>query len=224
MGYRLLADCQLQESPSSVGDIVRCMSLAHIKLCEGQGAEMTWTETPSLELTIEDAFQIYALKTSPAFEAALYSGLRLAGEMEPYEQLVPAFCYHLGVGFQILNDLKDWTGDHNNKLIRGQDVIAMRPTLLLALAFQGANSKQRQTLQQILTEKTCFPEKRLEELKQIFSDAEVFSQVNLLLAKCRFQAEQLADQVEPESLKQFLLFLVDTVLSPEEELASEPLS
>merc|ERR1711916_160656 len=68
------------------------MSQAHLKLCDGQGAEMAWERRPTLELAPIDALQIYALKTSPAFEAALYSGLRMAGPMDEYEELVPLFC------------------------------------------------------------------------------------------------------------------------------------
>src|SRR5207249_2665668 len=79
-----------------------------------------------------------ALKTAPAFEAALYAGLRLAGPAEAYEKMVGEFSKHLGIAFQILNDLKDWDGDSDNKLLAGQDVLAARPTLLLALALEGS--------------------------------------------------------------------------------------
>jgi geranylgeranyl pyrophosphate synthase len=52
----------------------------------------------------------------------------------------------LGVAFQIINDLKDWEGDDNNKLIDGQDALAARPTLLLALALRAASPEQREDL------------------------------------------------------------------------------
>ena len=70
--------------------------------CDGQGAEMAWLAAPQQHLTPLDALQIYALKTSPAFEAALYAGLRMAGPVAAYEEMVPQFCRQLGVGFQIL--------------------------------------------------------------------------------------------------------------------------
>src|SRR5207302_3676051 len=53
---------------------------------------------------------------------------------------------NLGVAFQILNDLKDWDGDSDNKVVVGQDVIAARPTLLLALALEGSSPAQREEL------------------------------------------------------------------------------
>jgi geranylgeranyl diphosphate synthase, type II len=217
LGYRLLAECQVEEDPSAVGDIVQRMSQAHIKLCEGQGAEMAWTSQPSMDLTPLDAMQIYALKTSPAFEAALYAGLRLAGDIAPYEEMIPAFCRHLGVGFQILNDLKDWRGDVSNKVITGQDAMALRPTLLLAMALKGANSQQRDTLERILQGDPESPLQRLNLLKQIFEQTDVFSQAEMLVDKSRERAESLVEQVEPESLQQYLYFLIDTVLASEED-------
>lgn len=218
LGYRLLAECQVADDPAAVGDIVQRMSQAHIKLCEGQGAEMAWSSQPSLDLTPLDAMQIYALKTSPAFEAALYAGLRLSGDMAPYEEMVPAFCRHLGVGFQILNDLKDWRGDVGNKVITGQDAMALRPTLLLAMAIKGANSQQRNTLERILQGDPESPLQRMNLLKQIFEQTDVFSQAEMLVEKSRERAESLVEKVEPESLQQYLYFLIDTVLAPEDEV------
>ncbi len=216
MGYRLLAECRVEQDPNAVNDIVHRMSQAHIKLCEGQGAEMSWTANPSLELSPLDAMQIYALKTSPAFEAALYSGVRLAGDASQYEKMIPAFSRHLGVGFQILNDLKDWRGDVRNKVITGQDAMALRPTLLLALAIEGADETQQEILESVLRG-DAGPLERMERLKQVFEQLDVFSQADQLVEKSRERAETLADEVQPDSLRQFLYFLVDTVLAPEEE-------
>ena len=64
--------------------------------------------------------------------------MRLAGAVEKYEKMIADFSRNVGVAFQILNDIKDWTGDEDNKLVAGQDVLAARPTLLLALALEGS--------------------------------------------------------------------------------------
>ena len=95
--------------------------------------------------------KIYALKTSPAFEAALYAGLRMAGPVDQYESMIPVFSRHLGVGFQILNDLKDWRGDDDNKLVAGQDALSLRPTVLLAMAWEAADDAQRLELKSLLS-------------------------------------------------------------------------
>lgn len=216
LGYRLLNSCRADFGAEVACDVTDRMSQAHIKLCDGQGAEMAWQQRPTLELTPLDALQIYALKTSPAFEAALYSGLRMAGPMDKYEELVPAFCRHLGVGFQVLNDLKDWRGDSNNKLVAGQDAQALRPTVMLALAIEAATPEQRTELQEIIDMEST-DEFRGPRLKRLFEQTGVFEKADALVEKSRARAETLADNVENEKLRQLLYFLVDTVLAPEDD-------
>src|SRR5882724_5056804 len=79
LGYRLVSREKQALSGDVVADILDRMSDAHLKLSEGQGAELLWRDAQDKTLTALDALKIYALKTAPAFDAALYSGLRLAG-------------------------------------------------------------------------------------------------------------------------------------------------
>jgi geranylgeranyl pyrophosphate synthase len=220
VGYRLLNSVRDELGADVACDILDRMASAHVKLCDGQGAEMAWQGSPSLEMPPLDALQIYALKTAPAFEAALHSGLRMAGSIDQYREMIPAFARHLGVGFQILNDLKDWQGDDHNKLIAGQDALALRPTILLALAVQGASETQRAKLEEIL--KSTEPaELRFDRLRHLFHECGAFDKAEALVEKSRDRAEALADEVQPDELRQLLYFLVDTVLAHEEP-KSEP--
>lgn len=214
LGYKLVNSCRGDLGPDVACDIIESMSNAHIRLCDGQGAEMAWKDAPDWGMTALDALQIYALKTSPAFEAALYAGLRMAGSMEKYHELVPQFCRQVGVGFQILNDLKDWDGDTNNKLVAGQDALSLRPTVLLALALQAASSHQKQELREIL-ESSGEDVLRLARLRRIFSETGAFQAAEQLVEKSRARAEALADGVECEALRKLLYFFIDTVLTEE---------
>ena len=216
LGYRLVNNGRHTLGADVSSDIVDSMAAAHIKLCDGQGAEMAWNNRPDWTLSPLDALQIYALKTSPAFEAALFAGLRLAGPITPYGDLIPQFCRQLGVGFQILNDLHDWKGDQNNKLVAGQDALALRPTLLLALALKGASDAQRRELREIL-ENPGEDGSRLGRLRRIFTSTGAFEQTTSLVDKSRARAEALADEAPVDAVRQLLYFLVDTVLSEEEE-------
>ena len=220
LGYQLLNSCRADFDAETACDVSERMAQAHIKLCDGQGAEMAWETRPTLDLTPLDALQIYALKTSPAFEAALYSGLRMAGPLGDYEDMGPKFCRHLGVGFQVLNDLKDWRGDSNNKLLAGQDAQALRPTVMLALAIEAASEEQRKELQEIL-DLSPTDEFRAPRLRRLYEQLGVFEKAEALVDKSRARAEALADDVENDQLRQLLYFLVDTVLAPEEDEAPE---
>jgi geranylgeranyl pyrophosphate synthase len=227
LGYRLINSGRGELGADVSSDILDRMASAHVKLCDGQGAEMAWNTSavgaglragPSLEVTPLDALQIYALKTSPAFEAALYAGLRMAGSVEQYDEMIPQFCRHLGVGFQILNDLKDWQGDDDNKLLAGQDALALRPTVLLALALQNADDELKAEIEDAITGVDA-PVFRIARLRRIFDRCKVFEKAETLVDKSRDRAEALADEVEPVELRKLLYFLVDTILAPNEQPA-----
>ena len=103
----------------------------------------------------------------------------------------------------------------------GQDAMALRPTLLLAMAIKAASPEQRTILENVLKGDPDSPLQRLELLKLIFEQTDAFNQAEMLVEKSRERAEALADAVQPESLRHYLYFLIDTVLAPEEG-AAEP--
>lgn len=226
LGYRLVSRERKVLGGDATADILDRLSDAHLKLSEGQGAELLWRDARDKQLTALDALKIYALKTAPAFDAALYAGLRLAGPAETYEKTVAEFSRHLGVAFQILNDLKDWEGDSDNKLVAGQDVLAGRPTLLLALALEGLTGGERAALLALLHHEPQPGEDaaaRVAKVRSLFERAQVFAKAEKLVEKSRARAEAVADAVEPIELRELLYYLVDTVLERQPPIASEAL-
>ncbi len=224
LGYHLVNSARDEIGAEAACDILDRMSQAHIKLCDGQGAEMAFQNSPDWSLTPLDALQIYALKTSPAFEAALYAGIRLAEKTEEYQKMIAPFCRHLGVGFQVLNDLKDWRGDDNNKLITGQDALALRPTILLALTLQSASKAEKSEISALLSEENDAtpPALKISNLRAIFENHNVFVKAEALVEKSRAKAEALADDVESIAFRQLLYFLIETVLAEDEPVPIDP--
>ncbi len=222
LGYRLVSRDRKELGGDCTADVLNKMSEAHLKLSEGQGAELLWRGAIDKALTPLDALKVYALKTAPAFEAALYAGLRLAGPADAYEKTVAEFSKNLGVAFQILNDLKDWDGDGDNKLVAGQDVLSARPTLLLALALEGSRPAEKEELLALLhlpASGGCEPsghpqaaEERVARVRRLFEKAQVFAKAEKLVEKYRARAEAVADEVEPAELRELLYYLVDSVL------------
>jgi geranylgeranyl diphosphate synthase, type II len=235
LGYRLVSRERRALGGDVVADVLDRLSDAHLKLSEGQGAELLWRDATDKALTALDALKIYALKTAPAFDAALYAGLRLAGPAECYEKMVADFSRHLGVAFQILNDLGDWDGDRDNKIVAGQDVLAGRPTLLLALALDGGLAgADRDELLALLHRRDRPLNGQAVELvgrvRRLFDKAQVFAKADKLVEKYRARCEAIADDVEPAELRELLYYLVDTVLErpaptpPEDAAGLVPLS
>lgn len=214
LGYRLIHTAT-DLDPAVAMDVANSMSTAHIRLCDGQGAEMSWQQSPDWNITPLDALQIYSLKTSPAFEAALYAGLRMAKHEFACSVEVSNFCRHLGVAFQILNDLKDWQGDLDNKLKSGQDALALRPTVLLALALKDADAEQKKTLQEILSgDMNHLPEEsRVDKMRAIFNSCGVFDKAETLVERSQERAEKIVTEIADDRIQSLLQFFVETVLS-----------
>ncbi len=222
LGYRLVSRDRKALGADKAADILDKLADAHIKLSEGQGAELLWRDSPDKSITPLDALKIYALKTSPAFEAALYCGARLAGDVEAHEKNIVDFSRNLGVAFQILNDLKDWTEDEDNKLVMGQDVLSARPTLLLALALEALPAQEKFELLNLVTaaREHTQPDDNaaptVNRVKSLYHRAKVFTKAEALIEKYRARAEAIADTIEIQPFRELLYYLVDSVLEKTE--------
>jgi len=215
MGYRLISRESKVLGSEVVADILDCLADAHLRLSEGQGAELLWRDAQEKRLKPLDALKIYALKTAPAFEAALFSGARLAGPIDKYVEPLKQFARNLGVAFQIINDLNDWDGDDHNKLAAGGDILGGRPTVLWSLALEGlAPAKQEELLSLASQESngTRSVPTTLDRVRQLYEEAGVFDKATRLIEKHQERAEKIADEVQPEELRALLYYLIDSVL------------
>ncbi|MFN9916598.1 MAG: polyprenyl synthetase family protein, partial [Pirellulaceae bacterium] len=146
LGYRIITRQAAGLGESRMLQILDGLAHAHTRLAEGQGAELLWRDRSDKRLTPVDALKIYALKTAPAFEAALLTGIRLAGEPAELVAAIRLFSRNVGIAFQILNDLQDWSEDHRNKGAAGGDILGGRPTLVLALALDALDRPDQECL------------------------------------------------------------------------------
>jgi geranylgeranyl pyrophosphate synthase len=222
LGYRLVSKESATLGAGAVADILNCLADAHLRLSEGQGAELLWRDARDKRLKPLDALKIYALKTSPAFEAALYSGCRLAGPAEAYAEPMKQFARNLGVAFQILNDLNDWDGDNHNKLSAGGDTLGGRPTVLWALALEGLKPALQAELLALVTNSQLDSAQRLARVRQLYNEAAAFEKAARLIDKHRERAEAIADEIQPEDLRRLLYYLIDSVLDHSPAASSPP--
>ena len=212
MGYRLVSRESKSLGPDVVADILDRLAESHTRLSEGQGAELMWRDSLDKRLAPIDALKIYALKTAPAFEAALYSGVRLVQSEDDLNPSLRQFARNLGVAFQILNDLKDWEGDQDNKMLAGGDVLGGRPTVLWALALEALPEEKQQELIDLISDDSASTGHRIARVRQLYNEARVFEKAHRLVDKHQERAEAVADDITHEELRRLLYYLVDTVL------------
>ena len=105
-GYRLLASLPNKEHLAVVAN-------AHVSLCLGQGAELSWH--PDQSITIQDVLQIFRQKTVPAFEVALKLGLLSANGDKSTAEMLHRYSENLGIAYQLKDDLDDISDEHTVK-------------------------------------------------------------------------------------------------------------
>ena len=212
MGYRLISRESPRLGADVSSDILDYLADAHMRLAEGQGAELMWRDSHNKQLTPLDSLKIYALKTAPAFEAALLAGARLAGSVETLREPIAQFARHLGIAFQILNDLLDWRGDHDNKRTAATDVLGGRPTLLWALALDHLDEAGNQELLDLIQSENLSVADRISRVHYIYLESNVFQKADRMVDKYQGRAEAIADDIQSDELRRLFYYLVDTVL------------
>ena len=142
-GYRLIGACQI--SPEQKAEMLLAASQGQRQLCRGQGAELCWTRQPG-PLTTLQVLDIFRQKTAPAFEVALRLGAIYAGtaQHEEVADVLEAYSEALGIAYQIRDDLSDLgsKGETN-------DIVGMRPSVLLAVAFERAKDEKKALLESL---------------------------------------------------------------------------
>ena len=211
LGYRLVSSAQDALGPACVADLLGKLADAHVKLCRGQGNELFLGERDPLDVKPLDVLSVYALKTVPAFEVALYAGVRMADTRQLPADVIRSFCRSVGVAYQILNDLDDWEPDHQNKLVAGQDALAARPTILQAFAVDAGKGAQDRRLLDLIGVQAP-DESVVAQLHDLYAERGVFAKAQRLVQKYRSRAVDRADAVEPPVMGDLMRFIVDVLL------------
>jgi geranylgeranyl diphosphate synthase type II len=146
-GYRLIGMSKISAEQKT--QMLLVASQGQRQLCRGQGAELCWTRKPE-PLTSLQVLDIFRQKTAPAFEVALKLGAIYAcgpdneSAYEEIEDVLQSYSEALGIAYQIRDDLSDLgaKGETN-------DIAGLRPSLLLAAAYERSADERRVTLESL---------------------------------------------------------------------------
>jgi geranylgeranyl pyrophosphate synthase len=196
-------------------DVVAILADAHVRLAKGQGAELWWRDAAGRRLSAAEALAIYGLKTSPAFEGAIAMGIRLAGVAPAAAAAIDRYALHVGTGFQVLNDLKDWEGDLENDRRAAGDLLGGRPTLLWALALESLSEVDLTRLRTIAVESArsdltgSEAAALLDEARGLYVKAGVVPRARAVAAEQRRLAGEAIAGCRMRRLRDVLEFLLD---------------
>lgn len=135
-------DLLLPTPASLLPEVIRIFNKTAAEVCEGQQLDMNFEGYETV--AEEEYIQMIRLKTAVLLGLALQLGALLAGASKEDVQRIYDFGVHIGVGFQLQDDLLDVYADQAKfgKQVGG-DIISNKKTFLLIKALELAKDKEK---------------------------------------------------------------------------------
>lgn len=166
-------------STSDIKKLITIFNKAAREVCEGQQLDMNFETQPNV--SADEYINMITLKTAVLLGASLQLGAVIGGANDADAGKIYAFGKHIGIAFQIQDDILDsfGEGEKTGKKVGG-DIAANKKTLLWIEALHLANATQKQQLENCLQLKN-----EEEKIARILS---LYRELNVL-QKCEQQKQ-----------------------------------
>ena len=143
--YKQIAQVPADKLPQ----VLRWFNEMATGICEGQQYDVDFEHQRTV--TIEEYMKMIELKTSVLIANALRTGGYIAGANSAQQEALYQYGLHIGLAFQIQDDILDVYGDPKTfgKAIGG-DICCNKKTILLLTALEQADAETKAELQQWL--------------------------------------------------------------------------
>jgi len=219
-GYRLIGACGIP--PIQKAEMLTVAAEGQRQLCRGQGAELCWARRPQ-PLNSTQVLQIFRQKTAPAFEVALKLGALYADAdraaqpggqpLEAYEEVsgsLQSYSEALGIAYQIRDDLSDHGSEGET-----DDLAALRPGLLLAIALERAEGENRKAVESLW--RRVAPERMgFDSIEKLFAELGAPERARTLLEAYKEEAIRSLREVENPNLKGLLRRVIGKIFNDTE--------
>lgn len=156
----------LRQPTPRLQEILNCFNETAIEVCEGQQYDMNFERLDNV--SIDDYMMMIRKKTAVLLAGALKIGALYAGAPDSEVQKIYDFGIHMGLAFQLQDDLLDGYGDVAvfGKQT-GQDIRDNKKTFLPLRAMEMANESQRGQLVALFGTKDVVDEE--EKVKRVMA-------------------------------------------------------
>jgi octaprenyl-diphosphate synthase len=124
-------------------EIIRTVSSAVVELAEGEVRELESRDC--FDLDEEEHFEILRMKTASFIQCCCEVGARLAGAGDKERDALGSYGHHVGLAFQVVDDLLDYSGQATGKPL-GTDFKEGCATLPLIYLQPHLTSQERECL------------------------------------------------------------------------------
>ncbi|SHK85511.1 octaprenyl-diphosphate synthase [Marinobacter antarcticus] len=162
--------------------------LSHATAVIAQGEVMQLMNIKNPDLSEDQYMAVIHNKTAMLFEAAAHSGALLASADDAQEQALKNYGKHLGLAFQLVDDVLDYRGDAEamGKNV-GDDLAEGKTTLPLIHAMENSNEEDRQLIRQAIRKGG------LDDLSRILKLVEASGALEYTMERARAEAAKASD-------------------------------
>ena len=194
--------------------ILQCFCETGIEVCEGQQKDMNFERMTLEEVSLEDYRDMIRQKTAVLLAGALKIGALYANAPDDDIERLYEFGLHLGLAFQLQDDLLDGYGDtavFGKKT--GQDIRDNKKSYLPLLAMQIGNDSQRNELLTLFAAKDNMDEEeKVRRVMALYETMNLKSAVEEAIEKEFRTAGQCLDTIPAdEAMKLPLRELMETL-------------
>jgi octaprenyl-diphosphate synthase len=138
-------------------EIIRLLCDVTLRMIEGELYQLT--KTGDVDITEDEHFEIIRRKTAYLFGGCAQIGGMLGGIAKEHEQALREFGFNLGIAFQLVDDLLDYTADESalGKPVGG-DLREGKVTLPIILLLQRGGAEADRLIRTVVQERTVSSE------------------------------------------------------------------
>lgn len=202
----------LRQPHEQLQQILSCFTRTAIEVCEGQQYDMNFEKRD--DVTLDEYTEMIRLKTAVLLAGALKIGALYAQAPAQDIEHIYQFGIHLGLAFQLQDDLLDAYGDVAvfGKQT-GQDIRDNKKTYLYLQALQSATNEVKQELKQIFESTPQDSEPKVKRVLEIYDAANTRQQVEKAINGEFSAAQRSLDEIQlPEEKKAPLQNIMSTLL------------
>lgn len=169
-GDAMLVDayaCIAQTPAHALPAVLKLFGQTALHVCEGQQLDMDYEKTPQVRL--DDYLRMIELKTAVLLAASLEIGARCGGAEESEAKKLYEFGRHVGIAFQLQDDILDVYADAKKFGKQpGGDIITGKKTFLLLKAFELADPYRKEELQNWLAAPRSAAAEKVKAVTEIY--------------------------------------------------------
>ncbi len=194
----------LRQPTPHLQEILQCFNETAIEVCEGQQKDMNFESCTLDKVSLDDYLDMIRQKTAVLLAAALKIGALYAGAPSGEVDKLWQFGIHLGLAFQLQDDLLDGYGDtavFGKKT--GQDIRDNKKTFLPLTALALCSPEQKNELASLFAPQNPLDEEeKVRRVMNLYNTVDLRPKIEKAIADEFAKASRQLDDIQaPEDLK-----------------------